>query len=222
MSRAMPARSNGAKLFTWLQEADFYHHLHREAVELLPPGEGQTWIDVGCGPGLVARLAAARGYRATGIDADSQMIRAARRIATRANAPVEFKDGNVADLPVEAAEVVSAASLLAVLDDKRRGLDTLWHCVRPGGTLITIEPTDKMTMANAERLIADGLSGKHIEGLRLWASARQGRAVNPEIYSSLGAEHLRYVPLLHGLVGAWIIQKKEGGFSQRHPEKECA
>ena len=57
-------------LFTWLQGADFYRELHREAVEALPRGSGETWLDVGTGPGLVARLAAANGYRATGIDAD--------------------------------------------------------------------------------------------------------------------------------------------------------
>ena len=66
-----------AKLFDWLQGADFYHAAHRAAVEHLPPGDGKLWVDVGCGPGLVARLAAARGYRAIGVDRDRHMIAAA-------------------------------------------------------------------------------------------------------------------------------------------------
>ncbi|MEK7327002.1 MAG: class I SAM-dependent methyltransferase [Chloroflexota bacterium] len=202
-----------SRLFTWLQGADFYHDLHREAVETLPPGNGEIWMDVGCGPGLVTRLAAARGYRAIGIDVDPQMIRAAERISKRQVSSASFKVGDIINLPMEAAEVVSAASLLAVLDDKLSGLNMLWKCVRPGGILLIIEPTDMMTVENANKIIKNGLSHRRVNGLRLWAGARQGRTVDPKIYDSLGAEHLQYILLLHGLVGAWSIQKKEGGVS---------
>lgn len=205
----MPLMPSGVGLFTWLQEAEFYQRLHQEAVALLPPGAGRQWLDVGCGPGLVARLAAARGYNTTGVDTDAHMIRAANRIAARKQSPATFSVGNVAELPAQSADVVSAASLLAVLDDKRQGLDMLWRCVRPGGALLIIEPTDQMTSANAGRLIANGLSGRHIHGLRLWAAARQGRTIDPELYNSLDAARLQTVPLLHGLVAAWVIQKKE-------------
>ena len=79
--------------------------------------------------------------------------------------------------------------------------------MRAGFTLIIIEPTDKMTVANAERLIADGLSGKHIKGLKLWAFAREGRVVNPEPYKTLEAERMDSVPLLSGIVGEWLLRK---------------
>ncbi len=195
-------------LFTWLQGSDFYHDLHQQAVETLPSGNGKIWMDVGCGPGLVARLAANRGYRAIGIDADPQMIRAAKRLAKHQGSSASFKIGEVAGLSVEAAEVVSAASLLAVLEDKVGGLNALWKCVRQGGTLLVIEPTGQMTVENANRVIENGLPRKRIEGLRLWAAARQGRTVDPGMYDTLKAESVRFVPLLHGLVGAWMIQKK--------------
>ena len=80
--------------------------------------------------------------------------------------------------------------------------------MRPGGTLLVIEPTEQMTVENAERVVEKGLARKRINGLRLWAVARQGRAVDPALYDTLGAESVRFVPLLYGLVGAWIIQKK--------------
>ena len=70
-----------ATLFTWLQGADFYRDLHRQAVDSLPEGNGKRWIDIGCGPGLVTRLAVARGYAATGIDTSAGMVKAARRLA---------------------------------------------------------------------------------------------------------------------------------------------
>lgn len=194
-------------LFTWLQGADFYFDLHQQAVDSLPAGSGKTWLDIGCGPGLVARLAAERGYRAIGIDTDPKMVAAAKRIARRNHSPAEFQTGDFTSLPAESAQVVSAASLLAVLPDREAGLRSLWHLLRPGGFLLIVEPTQQMTSENARRAIQSGLPKKRIAGLRMWANARQGNIVDPAIYETLGAESMRFLPLLQGLVGAWVMQK---------------
>ncbi len=194
-------------LFTWLQGADFYFDLHKQAVDSLPTGNGETWLDIGSGPGLVARLAAERGYRALGIDTDPQMVAAAKRIARRNHSPAEFQTGDFTSLPAESAQVVSAASLLAVLPNREAGLRSLWHLLCPSGFLLIVEPTHQMTSENASRAIQNGLPKKRIAGLRMWANARQGNIVDPAVYETLGAESIRFVPLLHGLVGAWVIQK---------------
>lgn len=196
-------------LFTWLQGADFYSSLHQQAVEHLPLGDGKIWIDVGCGPGLVSRLAAVRGYQVTGIDADPRMIRAAERLNKKWGLSALFKVGTLAELPKISADVVSAASLLAVMDDRLEALFSLWGCVRPGGYLLLIEPTAKMTLVNANRLINSGLPKKRIQGLRLWAAARQNRAVDPGIYRQLHAYQTHRLELLGGLVDAWIFQKPD-------------
>jgi trans-aconitate methyltransferase len=194
-------------LFTWLQGADFYFDLHKQAVDSLPAGNGETWLDLGSGPGLVARLAAERGYRATGIDTDPQMVAAAKWIARRSHSPAEFQTGDFTSLQAESAQVVSAASLLAVLPDREAGLRSLWHLLRPSGFLLIVKPTSQMTSENARRAIQNGLPKKRLAGLRMWANDRQGNIVDPAIYETLGAESIRFVPLLQGLVGAWVIQK---------------
>ena len=194
-------------LFTWLQGADFYFDLHKQVVESLPTGNGDTWLDIGSGPGLVARLAAERGYRTLGIDTDPQMIAAAKHIARREHSSAEFQTGDFTTLPAESASVVSAASLLAVLPDREAGLRSLWHLLRPSGTLLIIEPTRQMTSKNVAHAIQHGLPPKRITGLRMWANARQGNIVDPSIYETLGAQPIRFEPLLHGLVGAWFLQK---------------
>jgi ubiquinone/menaquinone biosynthesis C-methylase UbiE len=194
-------------LFTWLQGADFYRDLHREAVVALPVGHGETWLDIGCGPGLVTRLAAERGYRATGMDTDPQMIAAAKRIAHRIKLSVDFQTAVFTSLPAESAQVVSAASLLAVLPDREAGLHSLWRLLRPGGTLLIVEPTDKMTATNANQLIQNGLPRKRILGLRMWATARQGNIVDSAMFEMFGKE-LTFTPLLSGLVGAWLLHKR--------------
>lgn len=195
-------------LFTWLQGADFYFDLHQQAVDSLPAGSGKTWLDIGCGPGLVARLAAERGYRAIGIDTDPKMVAAAKRIARRNHSPAEFQTGDFTSLPAESAQVVSAASLLAVLPDREAGLRSLWHLLRPGGFLLIVEPTRQMTSENAARAIQNGMRSRRIVGLRMWANARQGNIVDPEIHQTLEANSVHFLPLLQGLIGAWVLQKQ--------------
>lgn len=165
-------------------------------------------MDVGCGPGLVARLAAEKGYQVAGIDSNPLMIQTANRITKRHGFSIDFKTGDVFNLPTESADVVSAASLLAVLGNKASGLNSLWKCVRPGGTLLIIEPTNRMTIENANQLIKNGLPRKRIHGLRMWAMARQGNTIDPAVFETLRVDSIKFEPLLQGLVGAWILYKK--------------
>ena len=171
-------------LFTWLQGADFYRDLHRCAVQSLPPGNGKTWLDVGCGPGLVTRLAAEQAYCAHGVDTNPRMIKAAQALARKHHSSAIFSVADITAGPLS-ADVVSAASLLAVLDDKRAGLNALWQCVLPGGHLLIIEPTARMNPLNAKALIeSGGVSRKRIIGLRLWAAVRQNRTIDPALLAS--------------------------------------
>lgn len=195
-----------ARLFAWLQGADFYVGLHRAAVEQLPPGHGKSWLDVGCGPGLVTRLAAAHGYASVGIDLDHHMIRVARRLAAREASPAIFYTGNVLQpgAPLRQADVVSAASLLAVVKDKSAALDQLIRYVRPGGRLLIVEPTAELTAQAALELTRMGTLGRRSWGLRLWARAREGKTVDPHVFRMLHHEVER-IDLLHGLVAAWVV-----------------
>src|SRR5207253_5020018 len=56
---------------------------------------GTTFLDVACGPGYAAAVAASRGARAIGIDFSSEMVEEARR----RYAGVEFREGDAEDLP---------------------------------------------------------------------------------------------------------------------------
>ena len=199
-----------AGLFTWVQGADFYRDHLRGVVELLPPGEGDTLLDIGCGPGLLTRLAAARGYRAVGLDVDQHMVAAAKRIALRERSTATFEtvDLHAAPTRLTPADVVAAASLLAVMPDRHVALEMLWRSVAPGGLLLVVEATEDMTVRAARRLLTNGLPGRRSRLLIRWASGREGRTVDPRIYEDLpNVTEKRLVPLLSGLVGAWLFQK---------------
>jgi ubiquinone/menaquinone biosynthesis C-methylase UbiE len=72
---------------------------------LLP---GERVVDVACGTGNAALLAAAQGARVVGIDAAPRLLEVARRRARASALEVEFREGDLFDLPVneDAADVV--------------------------------------------------------------------------------------------------------------------
>ena len=202
--------SAAARFFARVQRAGFYEAHLQEALALLPPGGGQSLLDAGCGPGLLSRLGARRGYRATGIDADPAMVEAARRIARREGSPAEF-----ACLPAEAAadalgvfDVVAAASLLVVVPDPAAILAALWRSVAPGGSLLVVEAGEGMTVAAARGMIGSGLPGPGRPFLMLWAAARQGRTLDPRVIRALPDSARRIArPLLGGMATATLVRR---------------
>jgi trans-aconitate methyltransferase len=198
-----------AKFFTRVEAAGFYATLLRDALDLLPDGDGRTLIDIGCGPGALTRLAAARGYHATGLDSDPAMIAQTARLARRGRSSASFRVGTLDQAARNAgqADVVTAASLLAVVPDPVGALHQLWSCVAPMGTLLVIETSQQMTPANARRLLATSLDGQGRHFLTLWAHARNGRAIPRTLFDSLRPATPRHHPLLAGLIVATTIEK---------------
>jgi 2-polyprenyl-3-methyl-5-hydroxy-6-metoxy-1,4-benzoquinol methylase len=199
-----------ARFFTHLQAASFYDQLLRDALSLLPDSHGRTLLDIGCGPGALTRLAAARGYHATGIDNDEAMIAQAKRNARREKSKATFAISSLYELPsrMPPADVVVAASLLAVLPDPSTALDALWSCVAASGTLLIVEPSQHMTPANARRLIAERGLRRRDNLLTLWAHARHGSTIDPRIFDALPQTTRRHDrPMLGGLVLATLIEK---------------
>ena len=196
-----------AAFFSWVQGAPFYIDVHAQAVDLLPPGSEKAWLDIGCGPGLVTRLACNRGYDALGIDRDPNMVRFAVRNA-RGNPRCQFAVGDLKRVSGEhSADVVSAASLLFVLPDPGVAVQRLWDCVRPGGRLLVIETSKLMTPEAARRVKSTMPPGRRL-ALNLWARTRSGRAVAPEIFDSLSTHASECTPLLSGLIHAWTFVKE--------------
>jgi SAM-dependent methyltransferase len=65
----------------------------------LPPGEGRTFLEVGCNWGRWCISAARRGYRVVGVDPSLDAIRAARRVADELEVDAEYIVGDARHLP---------------------------------------------------------------------------------------------------------------------------
>jgi 2-polyprenyl-3-methyl-5-hydroxy-6-metoxy-1,4-benzoquinol methylase len=195
----------GVAIFTLLHKAEFYINLHQQAADLLPMGENKTWLDVGCGPGVLARIAARKGYAVRGIDIADDMIAAAQE--KREGLDIAFGSG---DLGAEVGrgktyDVVSASSLLVVLPDAAEGLVQLRRLVKPGGHLLLIEASPQMNRARAWAAFLSWKLGKHGYMLLPWSMGRSGHALPDDLFTTqpgLAAQK----PLLSDMANAWLLQ----------------
>jgi SAM-dependent methyltransferase len=205
-----------ARFFAYVQGADFYASMLCEAAALLPPGDDRTLLDVGCGPGAMTRLAAARGYQAIGLDHDRAMVARARRLAQRERSTAKFALGDLRTV-TDQADVVIAASLLASTDDPSLALDHLWRTVAPGGSLLVIEATEAMTTGHARRVLATSLRGRRRHLLLVWAHARQGTTIDPALLEELPAvAHRADRHPLDGMVIAARLDKHRDASTTLH------
>lgn len=208
-----------ARFFRYLQGATFYRSTYRDAVQLLPPGDGRQQLDVGCGPGLIPRLTAQRGYLSRGIDRSAAMIAEARRGSCRSNGNPQFEVSdleNHVDTAGTTYDVVSAASFLAVVPDTTQTVQKLWNLVVPGGYLLVIEPTQSFTEDHARSIARRDGIGRRGFLLTRWARAREGRAVDLNALRTLTEESPRIFSHLDGMVESWVVRKPMNGAGDRH------
>jgi 2-polyprenyl-3-methyl-5-hydroxy-6-metoxy-1,4-benzoquinol methylase len=194
-----------ALFFRYLQGATFYREVFEKAVATVPAGEHQHWIDIGCGPGLLSRLAARKGYNAWGWDLSSSMVHTARRIAKKEESKAKYVVRGINDLTPKSAFIVSAASLLPLLDDVSSALRTMWDAVQVGGYLLVIEPTDTMRLFSRKELRM--ITGKRAWLMQLWVKAREDNILDPRCWSDLPGGVVEQFYALNGQVGIWRIQK---------------
>ncbi|MHB8868071.1 MAG: class I SAM-dependent methyltransferase [Thermoleophilia bacterium] len=112
-------------------------------IDLAQVGPGDHVLDVGTGPGYLARAAAARvgaAGRAVGIDASPEMIARAREVARREASPVEFTQAGAQRLPFADGSFDAAVTRLVMHhlpgDLKERALAEIVRVLKPGGRLV--------------------------------------------------------------------------------------
>jgi SAM-dependent methyltransferase len=86
-----------------------------ELIRVAAPSAGERVVDVGCGTGNAALLAAARGARVTGVDPAARLLEVARERAAGDGLAAEFVDGDAASLPVGDGEADLVMSVFGVI-----------------------------------------------------------------------------------------------------------
>jgi SAM-dependent methyltransferase len=118
----------------------FSHYMESSAVEFLDRvgiPEGASLLEVACGSGQLALVAARRGARVTGVDIAANSILAARERAQAGGLTARFDEGDAEALPYADASFDMVASIFGAMFAPRPDLvaQELVRVCRPGGTI---------------------------------------------------------------------------------------
>jgi SAM-dependent methyltransferase len=118
--------------FSRFMESSAVEFLDRIGIE-----PGTTLLDVACGSGQLALIAARRGARVTGVDIATNSILAARGRAAAEGIDARFDEGDAEDLPYPDASFDLVASIYGAMFAPRpdRVSAELLRVCRPGGRL---------------------------------------------------------------------------------------
>jgi SAM-dependent methyltransferase len=96
---------------------------------------GERVLDIACGTGNAALIAAAAGARVHGLDAAARLIEVARVRAADAGLDAEFVVGDALDLPFDDGAFDAVVSVFGVIfvPDPARGIAEIVRVLAPGG-----------------------------------------------------------------------------------------
>jgi ubiquinone/menaquinone biosynthesis C-methylase UbiE len=117
--------------------ADTLAEMHESIVRAVAGGPGRRWLDVGCGTGELAFMAAETGADVTAADLAPVLVETARRQAADRGADVTFEVADVEGLPYGDAsfDIVTSSVGAIFAPDHTAVAGELARVCRPGGEL---------------------------------------------------------------------------------------
>jgi SAM-dependent methyltransferase len=117
---------------------------------------GQRVLDVGCGTGVVAITAARAGAQVAGLDLTPQLLERARENAQLANVTVDWREGDVEQLPFDNAAFDVVLSQFGHMFAPRPdvAIGEMLRVLKPGGTIAFSTWPPELFMGRIFMLIA--------------------------------------------------------------------
>jgi SAM-dependent methyltransferase len=142
----------------------------REFYERLEIAPGSRLLDVGCGSGQLALMAAKDGLDVTGVDIASNWVARARARAEAEGLRVRFEEADAEALPFEEASFDVVASLIGAMFASRPALvakELLRVCV-PGGTVAMVNWTAQGFVGQMFKTVAKFIAPSGMPSPVLW------------------------------------------------------
>jgi ubiquinone/menaquinone biosynthesis C-methylase UbiE len=111
--------------------------IHARVINKLDPQPGVKWLDLACGTGAVAELAAQKGADVTGVDLAPALIETAKERAQKRGLDIDYRVGDAENLEFEdgAFDVVSSTCGIMFTPDHEASARELTRVVKAGGRI---------------------------------------------------------------------------------------
>ena len=113
--------------------------LEQEAIfGLASISPGERVLDIGCGTGIYTLAASQRGAWVIGLDASTEMVRAARKKLQSAGRPPRLVVASAESLPFRAErfDLIIGVTSLCFVARPEDALSQAWRVLKPGGCLV--------------------------------------------------------------------------------------
>ena len=129
-------------------------------VETADPAPGETLVDIGCGSGNAALLAAERGTAVIGVDPSERLLEVAAASAEERDLNAEFVLGDAASMPISAAEADVVVSVFGVIfaEDPSAAAAEIARVTKPSARLVLAAWVPGGPISDAVRLTRETMA----------------------------------------------------------------
>jgi SAM-dependent methyltransferase len=149
----------------------------REFYERVPVVQGGTLLDVGCGSGQLALIAAQDGLDVTGVDIAGNLIQQARARAQAAGLAVRFEEADAEALPFADARFDVVTSLIGAMFAPRPQLVAaeLLRVCKPGGIIAMANWTPQGFVGQMFKTVSNFIAPSGMPSPVLWGDESTAR-----------------------------------------------
>jgi len=142
----------------------------RDFYERLDAAPGAHFLDVACGSGQLALIAARDGLKVTGVDIARNLVERARERAQAEGIPARFEEADAEDLPFEDASFDIVASLVGAMFAPRPDLvaQELLRVCTPGGTIAMVNWTPEGFIGQMFKAVSKFITPSGMPSPVLW------------------------------------------------------
>ena len=189
------------RFFAAIAELDWYSGSHLHWIDDLDLRAGDRVLEVGCATGALTTHLDDGGYRVTGLDRSSSMIRRAKKTYPH----LDFHVGDATELPYadSAFDVVVAASVVNIVADAKAVMSEMARVCVPGGTVSVLVPSTDFIDDDLDALIEKlSLTGFSRAALTKWhgSAPKKSRSQIEALFESVGLDPVATRSYLDGML----------------------